>query len=195
MNKLCKNNTATKSVIGKKVFPKGTCSFHNLFGMISHPANMCVKNDRPVFPQLRTGQKQAGLRTRCQAVPEGFSVFQVTLAAVTGERAHDGDHHPLLLSQEHHSCFLLFPFSSLVLKRILWPHSWYSIVIWLTRDFTSLHKDSVEGVLLLCLCLCSFAWTVWDGSGKNLYISSKPQEYCPHLDPWFLPRTISSLKK
>lgn len=119
MNKLCKNNTATKSVIGKKVFPKGTCSFHNLFGMISHPANMCVKNDRPVFPQLRTGQKQAGLRTRCQAVPEGFSVFQVTLAAVTGERAHDGDHHPLLLSQEHHSCFLLFPFSSLVLKRIL----------------------------------------------------------------------------
>lgn len=163
--------------------------------MISHPANMCIKNDKPVFPRLGIGQKQARLRTRWRAVPEGFPFFQVTLAVITGELAHEGDHRHLLLFQEHHSYFLLVPFSTLMQKRILWPHSWYSIIIWLTCDFTSLYRDSVEGVLLLCLCLCSLAWTLRDGSGKNLYISSKPQEYHPHLDPWFLPRTISSVNK
>lgn len=56
LQKQSKNETTatTKSIDGKTASPKLIWSLYNLFGMIWHPVNMCLKNDRLVFPGLGT---------------------------------------------------------------------------------------------------------------------------------------------
>lgn len=76
MNKLCKNKTeqnkTTKSVTGKIAPPKWISSLYNLFGMIWHPVNICLMNDRSVFLGLRANS----------ALDKGFTVRPCQRAAL-----------------------------------------------------------------------------------------------------------------